>query len=395
MSAPRPPRRPGASPRYNASARLRSAPELPRGLALRVAGVLGLWLVLAWVLQFVTTACDHHPGLRTLLAAGSMGLAIATFVLAWREGLRRPWVAGGTLAVVLGSMLVLAWGASYRATLDGAPGYTLPHRPMSYPPEAKEISLTAADGVPLRATYLGGKSGHGIVLVPGWASTRHGFAIASLAMWLAPRFDVLVLDPRGTGESGGWLTPDLKGRYDLLAAIAYLDAQGANAIGVLAEREASLMALAALREAPQVKSMVLAAPPGRWGEPPLTGSWGTDPGHGLGRLWWRLGGGVRIAGGSGPETAQLLAAHGEVPLLLAGSREEPRGLLRQLHMLAPEPRSLRLFRAAGTPVAWADVQDYYHTVAQWFDLTLAEVESRASVGTESVRVPVGTESVRP
>lgn len=381
------PRKPHASRRYGASSRMPAPEAWPVGWGSYAWGAVGLGLFLAWILQFATSVCDRHPGLTTFLAVCNAGLALLAGTLAWRDGVDRRWVGAGTATVVVGAGLVLAIQASYRGTLDGAPGYTLPHRPLAYGSQAQDVALTAADGTGLRGTFLGGKSGHGIVILPGWATTRHGFAIASLAQWLAPRFDVLALDPRGTGDSGGSLSPDLKGRYDVLAAIAFLSSHGDSAIGVLAEREAALPTLAALGAAQNLRSVVLAAPGARWGEAPLPGSWLMDPSHLLGRLYWRLGAGVRIAGGRGPETADLLARRSGVPILLVGSREDPRGILRQLHMIAPEPRSLRLFNLPGTPLAWGDYQAYYQTVSQWFDLTLAELESKATVGTPSIPVP--------
>lgn len=358
-----------------------------------LAGALGASLVLAWVLQFLTGVCDQQPAIATGFAVLNAVLALATAVVAVQRGYARELAYPLAGVVALGSALVLWAQSSYRATLSGAPGYTLPHQPLSYGPNAKEITLTTADGVTLRATYLGKGAGVGLVLVPGWASTRHGFAVASLAQWLSPRFDVLVLDQRGKGGSGGKLVPDLKSKYDFLAAVAYLNANGAAHVGVLAEREAALPALLAASEQGNIRSLALAAPSARWGAPPLQGSFVTDPSNFVGRLYWRVGAGVRIAGGQGPETAELLSKGSGAPILLLGSKEDPQGLLRQLHLIAPEPRSLRVFAGSGMPVAWSDFQAYYHTLSQWFSLTLAETESRATVmpgtpeATESVVTP--------
>lgn len=355
-------------------------------------GLLGAGLLFGWILQFPTPVCDRHPELAVLLSGLNSLFAVTTAVLAMRRGVRPRLALGGATAVVLGACAVLWAQGSYRATLDGAPGYTLPHQALAYPPSAKEVSLTAADGVTLKATYLGHGTGIGVVVVPGWASDRKGFAIASLAQWLAPRFDVLVLDPRGTGDSGGRQTPDLKAKYDLLAAVAFLNARGVNQVGVLAERESTLPAILAVSEQKSIRSLALAAPIGHWGEAPLKGAWFQDTGNPIGRLYWRLGAGVRIAGGRGPETAELLPKAKGTPVLLLGSKADPGGLLRQLHMVAPEPRGLRLFPGAGQPVAWEDFQAYYHTVAQWFGLTLSEAESRAVV--EPVPLPeTATDSV--
>lgn len=342
-------------------------------------GLLGAGLLFGWILQFLTPVCDRHPGVAVLFAGLNSLFAVATATFAMRQGVRPRAALAGATAVVLGACYVLWAQGAYRATLKGAPGYTLPHEPFTYPVAAKDVALTTADGVNLKATYLGRGSGVGVVLVPGWASDRKGFAIASLAQWLSPRFDVLVLDPRGTGDSGGKQTPDLKAKYDLLAAVAYLNAHGVNQVGVLAERESALPAIVAVSEQKSIRSLALAAPTGHWGEAPVRGSWFQDPGNPLGRLYWRVGAGVRIAGGAGPETAALLPNAKGTPILLLGSKEDPGGLLRQLHLVAPEPRGLRLFPGAGQPVAWEDFQAYYHTVAQWFGLTLSEAESRAVV----------------
>ncbi len=359
-----------------------------------LAAALGASLLLSWVLQFVTGVCDAYPAIATGLALFNAGLAIATAAAAVQRGYARELAFPLAGVVVLGSCLVLWAQSSYRSSLAGAPGYTVPHQPLSYGPNAKEITLTTADGVNLKATYLGKGAGVGLVLVPGWASERDGFAIASLAQWLAPRFDVLVLDQRGKGGSGGTLTPDLKSKYDFLAAVAYLNAHGASQVGVLAEREAALPALMAAAEQGDIRSLALAAPSGRWGEAPLKASFFRDPSNFFGRLYWRVGAGVRIAGGQGPETAELLTKGSGAPILLLGSKEDPQGLLRQLHLIAPEPRSLRVFAGQGSPVAWSDFQAYYHTLSQWFSLTLAETESRATVlpgaapeATESVVAP--------
>ncbi|HEY9898729.1 MAG TPA: alpha/beta hydrolase [Pantanalinema sp.] len=358
-------------------------------------GLLGAGLLFGWILQFLTPVCDRHPAIAVLLSGLNAVFAVATAVFAMKQGVRARAALGGATAVVLGACYVLWAQGAYRATLKGAPGYTLPHEELAYPISAKEVALTTADGVNLKATYMGRGAGIGVVLVPGWASDRKGFAIASLAQWLAPRFDVLVLDPRGTGDSGGKQTPDLKAKYDLLAAVAFLNARGANQVGVLAERESTLPAIVAVSEQKSIRSLALAAPTGHWGEAPVRGAWFQDPGNMLGRLYWRVGAGVRIAGGHGPETAELLPKAKGTPVLLLGSKEDPGGLLRQLHMVAPEPRGLRLFPGAGQPVAWEDFQAYYHTVAQWFGLTLSEEQSRAVVepvlpseeATDSVAMP--------
>ncbi|HEY9855327.1 MAG TPA: hypothetical protein V6D05_06280, partial [Stenomitos sp.] len=251
-------RRPGTS-----RPKAMRAPAVDDRTFLSLAGALGASLLLAWVLQFLSPVCDEHPLFATGFALVNAGLAVATALVAVQRGYAREMAYPAAAVVLLASGWVLWAQASYRGTLSGAPGYTLPHQRLAYGPGAQEVSLTTTDGVTLRSTYLPGKGGIGLVIAPGWASTREGFAIASLAQWLSPRFDVLVLEERGKGGSGGTLTPDLKSKYDFLAAVAYLNAHGVSQVGVLAEREAALPALVAASEQGNIRSLALAAPSAR------------------------------------------------------------------------------------------------------------------------------------
>lgn len=356
-----------------------------------LGGALALSLLVSWILQFPTHVCDANPALSLWLAALNSLMAVVLAVEAYRHSFYPLYAIAAAALVLLGGGGVYWARAAFDSALDGAPGYSLPHRPMVYGAGAQEVTLTTADGVTLHATHLGRGEGPGLVLMPGWASNRHGFAIASLAQWLAPRFDVLVVDPRGVGQSGGIMTSDLKAKYDWLAAVAYLNAHGCSQVGVLAERESALSALVALGEQHNVRSLILSAPAPRWGAPIYEGGWYRDPANAVGRLFWRLGGGVRIQGGKGPETAELLPKASGSPILLLGSKDDPKGVLRQLHSIAPEPRSLRLFSGAGQPIAWGDFQSYYHTVSQWFELTLAEQEAMGAK--DSFGTPLATDSL--
>lgn len=377
--------------------RLSPSKPSPRFAALAVfEGTLVGTLSLGWILQFGTRVCDHHPNVALVLALMNGALAIAAAWAALGRGVRPGIAIALASAVVLGALYVPWAKLSYRSTLSGAPGYTLPHQAYAYGPEAKQVTLETTDGVSLAATHLGSARGRGIVLMPGWASGRRGFAIASLAEWLSPRFDVLVVDPRGVGDSDGTLAPDLKSKFDLLAAAAYLNAQGDSEVGVLAERESALSAIVAASEQHSIRSLALADPSVRWGESPLRGPWFMDASNPFGRLYWRIGAGVRMAGGLGPETAEWLPRVSGIPMLLLGSKDDPEGRLRQLNLVAPEPRSMRLFKGRGDPLAWQDFQSYYHTVYKWFELSLSESTdpvSETSASSDSVSIPMGSLSV--
>jgi len=341
-------------------------------------GLWGLGLMIGLLLQLATPFCDHHPGAATWLAGINLALSLVPLAVAIARQEAQDIALAVAALTLLGAGFVWWAGSACQATLDGTPGYDLPHRPTRFDPTTRDVTLVSSDGVTLRGTYLGHGRNQGVILLPGWASTRHGFAIASLAEWLSTRFDVLVLDPRGQGESDGDHRPDLKDRFDLLAAIAYMNGKGAQQIGVLAEREATMAAIAAMSEQHSIKSLALAGPVGHWGEVAPGSPWWQDPTSPLGGLVWRIGSGVRVSGGHGPDTADLLPKAAGAPILLMGSKDDPQGLLRQLHLIAPEPRSLRLFSMPGQPVAWSEYQDYFQTLAQWFQLTLVDQEKPAA-----------------
>lgn len=282
--------------------------------------------------------------------------------------------------VLVGALFVFGLKASYSRTLGGFEGYALPRQAIAYGPEARDVSLTASDRTRLRATYLGrgaGESapGKAVLILPGWLSTRHSFSIATLAQWLHPEYDVLVLDPRGQGESGGAQHPNGAARYDILAGVAFLKAQGNASVGVLAEREGAHAAVLAAAEAAAsgarlIDSLILASPVAQWGEPALGGGFWRDPTHPLGRLTWWLAAGVRLRGGEAQPLAEILPKLAGIPVMLTGPQDDPHGIVRQLHLMAPEPRSLRLFAGSGQPVAWTSFHRYYETLRQFFGMSL-------------------------
>ncbi len=296
------------------------------------------------------------------------------------------WIAA---ALALGfALYVVGVKWSYSRTLGGFEGYALPRHAIAYGPEAREVTLTASDRTRLKATYLGREkgdrpAGKAILIIPGWLSTRASFSTATLALWFHPEYDVLVLDPRGQGESGGAQHPNGSARFDILAGVSFLKAQGNEAVGVLAEREGAYAAVLAAGEgatqgARLVDSLFLAAPVAQWGEPSLGGGFWRDPTNPLGRLTWRLSAGVRLKGGTAQPLAEVLPRLAGTPVMLSGPQEDPEGIVRQLHLLTPEPRSLRLFSGSGQPVPWKAYHRYYETARQFFGMTLRAAPQAAA-----------------
>lgn len=312
---------------------------------------------------------------------GDMVLARLAASLAWLGRLPRGAraVAAGLVAVLLLFALVSKW--TYSRTLGGFEGYALPRHPIAYGPEARDVKLTASDRTLLRAKYLGRApgerpAGKAILIVPGWLSTKESFGVATMAQWLHPEFDVLVLDPRGQGGSRGQQHPAGSARFDVLAGLAFLKAQGNVSVGLFAEREGAYAAVLAAGEgAPPASrlfdSVFLASPVAHWGEPSLGGGFWRDPMNPLGRLTWRVAADVRLAGGEAQPLAEVLPRLAGTPVMLSGAMEDPEGIVRQLYLVTPEPRSLRLLPGAGKPVAWRSYHRYYEAVRQFFGMTLA------------------------
>ena len=357
--------------------------RLPSDPSTRLAAVLGAGLFLGWVGQFATPLFDRHPGLGLGLALINTSLAVALaasgrFRQVPREAL---WSLAGL--VLAGTLFLVGAKWGYSQTLGGFEGYALPRQAIAYGPEARNVSLTASDRTHLKATYLGRAKGErpagkAILIVPGWLSTRQSFSTATLALWFHPEYDVLVLDPRGQGDSGGAQHPGGAARFDILAGVAFLKAQGNETVGVLAEREGAYAAVLAAAEgaaqgsrARLIDSLVLASPVAQWGEPALGGGFWRDPANPIGRLTWRVAAGVRLKGGVGQPLAEVLPKLAGTPLMLTGPQDDPQGLVRQLHLMAPEPRSLRLFAGSGQPVAWKAYHRYYETARQFFGMTLS------------------------
>lgn len=389
-SGQRPARAAGAAPRVAPAAgewlsRIPAA-GMDRTTALPLA--LGAGLFLGWLGQFGTPLFDRHPGLGVAVALGNTAIALSLAAFGRIRQVPREALWAVAAAVTAGTLCLMGTQWSVSRTLGGFEGYALPRQPLSYGSGAREVTLTASDRTVLKATYLGRAkgdrpAGKAILLVPGWLSTRESFSIATLALWFHPEYDVLVLDPRGQGASGGAQHPNGSARFDILAGVAFLKAQGNDRVGVLAEREGAYAAVLAAGEgsAPGtrlVDSLFLASPVAQWGEPSLGGGFWRDPANPLGRVTWRVAAHVRLKGGSAQPLAELLPKLAGTPVMLSGPQDDPQGIVRQLHLLAPEPRSLRLFAGSGQPVSWQSYHRFYETARQFFGMSLSEPRAQAS-----------------
>lgn len=138
------------------------------------------------------------------------------------------------------------------------------------PPAGKAVDLTATDGVDLKATWFAGKPGPGVLLLHQCNQTRQAWDDLA-ARLAAAGFNVLTIDYRGYGESGGprhdQLSPQELNHtvnqiwpQDTDVAIRYLVSQPGvkrDVIGVGGASCGVNQSIQAARRHPEVKSLVL------------------------------------------------------------------------------------------------------------------------------------------
>ena len=139
-------------------------------------------------------------------------------------------------------------------------------------PEPHRLDLRAMDGVRLSAWWFHHAEASASVIV----AHGHGGNKES-SLWVAaelfPRFNVLLLDLRGHGQSGGERTSvGFLERLDILAAVRWLDAElGERPIGVLGISMGGATAIlaAGLEERPRIAAVVADSPFARLRSPVL------------------------------------------------------------------------------------------------------------------------------
>jgi hypothetical protein len=346
--------------------------------ALVVAVALAFSLAMAAAMQFGTLLYDQKPDLA--YAHGALN-ALLALVLGVLMLLRPTWhrahmVMLGVAAVV---MMTSFWamGAKLqlrRGQVQGNAFYALPHQPFRYEPPAETVWIRTADNVQLACTLISHRRQRAVVFYPAWRTNRDAFAVATLAQWLANSMDVLVVDPRGQGESGGAKSPDGQEKQDVLAAVGYMRSTGHQHIGVLAEEDAALPVVQAATLHEGLESVALVSPAAGWGD--SLGQEGKlyDPRGFLGRIYWRIAAGLRLQGGSNaPALTEAIRFVAPTPILITGTKPQAGSTIDQLHLAAGEPKSLIVLGGEGKPVTWTHFAEYYKTLEGWFDLTLRAV----------------------
>ena len=236
------------------------------------------------------------------------------------------------------------------------------------PGSGKVVDLKAPDGIQLKATYFAGKPGPGILLLHQCNQTRAAWQ--NLAERLsATGFNVLTMDYRGFGESGGTpldkLTPEQQTKLvnqqwpaDIDVALAYLSAQPGvkrDVIGVGGASCGVNQSIQAARRHPEVKSLVL-----------LSGDTDRD-----GRLF--------------------LQKSSSLPIFMASADDDSNGIVSQimewLYGMASNPgnRLVRYPTGGHGNEMFAERKELPGMIVDWFETTLVKTPGKAPASAGAAR----------
>ncbi|MFN0072009.1 MAG: alpha/beta hydrolase [Chloroflexota bacterium] len=157
-------------------------------------------------------------------------------------------------ASTLGGLAYMAISGSSRITRPrrSLPEATPDHIGFNWEP----IGIQSADGTELSAWLIPNSATSAAIIV------LHGFGgnkgtMLNIVQTLAPGFNVLALDVRGHGESGGtWTSVGHYERYDAIAAAQELRLRGFGPIGVLGISMGAAISILAAAESPLIRAVV-------------------------------------------------------------------------------------------------------------------------------------------
>lgn len=242
----------------------RWAPAWVRGLGMLLVG----FATVAVLLGVVAERIVRRPTVAAVvgLVAGAAGVALV--VMGWQRllvGLRRRWVrvvtaVVGTLVVMQMFLLpaVVALLVTNRARPE-ASGRTPADLGLAF----EDVRIATADGTELAAWWIPSGDGATVIVLPGSGSTRDD-VLDHAAFVVEAGYGVLLLDVRGHGDSGGRIM-DLGwgAERDVADVVSWLEAEGAERVGVLGLSMGGEIALTAAAEDPRIAAVVAEGATGR------------------------------------------------------------------------------------------------------------------------------------
>lgn len=85
----------------------------------------------------------------------------------------------------------------------------------------EEIELKTKDNVTIRANFYSTNHNHILVICPGWFMTKDSKAFTDLATDFSKDYDVITMDFRGHGRSGGFYTFTAKEEQDIEVIVEF------------------------------------------------------------------------------------------------------------------------------------------------------------------------------
>ena len=223
-----------------------------------------------------------------------------------------PW-AGALILMGLVVSLASFWLAVR------PPRLAIPERPSDYRLTVENVTIVAKDGTRLAGWFMPRPGAPAVVLLHGYPAEKAD--LLPLAAALAPEFATLLVDQRYFGESEGRATTlGYRERGDLERMLDFLEARGANAVGVFGFSLGGAVALLTAAEDARVRAVAAYAPFAdlrALGRELYSRLWlAREPFVLALRLWSRLFFGADITRPAPAEAAARLA----VPVLLVHSR---------------------------------------------------------------------------
>jgi len=160
-------------------------------------------------------------------------------------------------AVLVGGFVLLSLMSFWLAVRP--PRIAVPLRPDEFRLAVEDVTITAADGVKLAGWLAARPGAPALVLLHGYPVEKAD--LLPIAVALAPRFTVLLLDQRYFGASGGRATTiGFRERGDLRRAIDFLAARGFAEVGVFGLSLGGAVALMTAAEDPRIRAVAAYAP---------------------------------------------------------------------------------------------------------------------------------------